>query len=121
MAKPLDSLNPLIITEITRPVKPDPSFSWAPKPGSVDLGNLKPTSGKEPVLMVIGEARAAGYRDGGLYRQGQLTSYPNLVARQMGLANFDPGLFEKEKGNGSGYFVQDPGSTLPSWSKVTNN
>ncbi|MDR6805364.1 hypothetical protein J2Y45_002327 [Dyadobacter sp. BE34] len=121
MAIPLDSLNPLIIAEITRPVKPDPSFSWAPKTGSVDLGSLKNTSGKEPVLMVIGEARAAGYRDGGLYRQGQLTSYPNLVARQMGLANFDPGLFDKEQGNGSGYFVQDPGSTLPNWSKVTNN
>ena len=121
MAKPLDSLNPLIVAEITRPVKADPSFSWAPKPGSVDLGSLKTASGKEPVLMVIGEARAAGYRDGGLYRQGQLTSYPNLVARQMGLARFDPGLFEKEEGNGSGYIVQDPGSTWPSWSKVTNN
>jgi hypothetical protein len=121
MAKPLDSLNPLIIAEITRPVKPDPSFSWAPKPGSVDLGNLKTASGKEPAMMVIGEARAAGYRDGGLFRQGQLTSYPNLVARQMGLIYFNQGLFDKEEGNGTGYFVQDPGSSLPSWSKVTNN
>lgn len=121
MAKPLDSLNPIIIAEITRPVKTDPSFSWAPKPGSVDLGNLKTASGKEPVLMVIGEARAAGYRDGGLYRQGQLTSYPNLVARQMGLANFDQGLFSAGEGNGTGYFVQNPDSKLPSWSKVTNN
>ena len=102
MAKPLDSLNPLIIAEITRPVKADPSFSWAPKPGSVDLGSLKTPSGKEPVMMVVGEARAAGYRDGGLYRQGQLTSYPNLVARQMGLASFDPGLLTKKK-------VTDPG------------
>ena len=102
MAKPLDSLNPLIIAEITQPVKADPSFSWAPLPGSVDLGNLKTATGREPVMMVIGEARAAGYRDGGLYRQGQLTSYPNLVARQMGLANFDQGLFSADEGNGTG-------------------
>jgi hypothetical protein len=121
MTQPLDSLNPLITAEISRAVKVDPSFSWAPKSGSVDLGNLKTESGKEPVLMVIGESRAAGYRDGGLYRQGQLTSYPNLVAKQMGLTNFDQGLFESVEGNGTGYFVQDPASSLPSWSKVTNN
>ncbi|MET7258137.1 hypothetical protein [Dyadobacter fermentans] len=121
IAAPLDSLNPLITDEITRPVKADPSFSWAPKPGTVDLGGLKTTMGNEPVMMVIGEARAAGYRDGGLYRQGQLTSYPNLVARQMGLANFEQGLFSKEEGNGTGYFEQDSRFNIPSWSKVTNN
>ena len=69
MAKPLDSLNPLIIAEITQPVKADPLFSWAPQPGSVDLVNLKTTTGKEPVMMIIGEARAAGLHHSGHFRR----------------------------------------------------
>lgn len=32
IAAPLDSLNPLITDEITRPVKADPSFSWLQNP-----------------------------------------------------------------------------------------
>ncbi len=72
-------------------------------------------------MISIGEAVEAGYRDGGLYRQGQLTSYPNLVARQMGLANFDQALFEKENGNGTGYLAKSNAGTIPVFSEVTNN
>lgn len=116
-----DLENPLKSGEILVPVKADPSFSWAPSPGSVNLGDLKGNSATEPLMISIGEGVGAGYRDGGLYRQGQLTSYPNLVARQMGLANFDQALFEKENGNGTGYLVKSNSGTIPVFNEVTNN
>lgn len=118
---PTDINNPLKSGDISVPVKADPSFSWAPATGSVNLGDLKGNSSTEPLMISIGEAVEAGYRDGGLYRQGQLTSYPNLVARQMGLAGFDQALFEKENGNGTGYLVKSNSGTIPVFSEVTNN
>lgn len=118
---PTDVNNPLKSGEISVPVKADPSFSWAPATGSVNLGDLKGNSSTEPLMISIGEGVEAGYRDGGLYRQGQLTSYPNLVARQMGLANFDQALFEKENGNGTGYLVKSNAGTIPVFDEVTNN
>ncbi|MCF0054141.1 hypothetical protein [Dyadobacter sp. CY356] len=116
-----DVENPLKSGEISVPVKADPSFSWAPAVGSVNLGDLKTNSTTEPLMISIGEGVEAGYRDGGLYRQGQLTAYPNLVARQMGLADFDQALFEKENGNGTGYLVKSNTGTIPVFNEVTNN
>lgn len=103
---------------LTIPVKADPSFSWAPAVGSVSLGNIVPRKAAEPVLLTIGCGAASGYRDGGLTRQGQLTSYPNLVAHQMGLANFQQALFSLENGNGTGYIIK---SKDGGWSRVVNN
>ncbi|SEI56521.1 hypothetical protein SAMN04487995_1387 [Dyadobacter koreensis] len=113
--------NPLKAGEILIPVKADPSFAWAPAAGSVNLGDLEITGSSEPFMIAIGDANAAGYRDGGLYRQGQLTSYPNLVARQMGLTNFKQPLFDKEYGNGTGYLVRERSSAMPFFQEVTNN
>ncbi len=119
---PYNSEDPLKSGEISLPVKPDPTFSWAPQPGVVlNLGGLKSKSGGEPVLMALGGGVAAGYRDGGLFREGQITSYPNLVARQMGLANFEQPLFERENGNGTGRLVIDKASDDLRWKEVTNN
>ncbi|GLU55987.1 hypothetical protein [Dyadobacter frigoris] len=118
---PTDINNPLKSGEISVPVKADPSFSWAPATGSVNLGDLKVNSTNEPLMISIGEGVEAGYRDGGLYRQGQLTSYPNLVARQMGLAGFDQALFEKENGNGTGYLIKKNSAAIPVFDEVTNN
>ena len=113
--------NPLKAGEVSVPVKEDPSFAWAPAPGSVNLGDLKVASAMEPFMISIGDANASGYRDGGLYRQGQLTSYPNLVARQMGLTNFNQPLFDAENGNGTGYLVREKSSAMPFFREVTNN
>lgn len=118
---PYNSEDPLKAGEISLPVKPDPTFSWAPQPGSVSLGDLKSKTGGEPVLVVLGQGVAAGYRDGGLFREGQITSYPNLVARQMGLTNFKQPLFERESGNGTGRLVIDKASNDLRWKEVTNN
>ncbi len=70
--------------------------------------------------VAIGGSLTAGFRNGGLYRQAQLTSFPNLLARQLGIQNFRQPLFELNQGNGSGYSVVVPGSGLPTFWEVDN-
>jgi lysophospholipase L1-like esterase len=56
--------------------------------------------------IAVGNSLTAGYSDGGLYREGQLSSYPNILAgqfRQAGGGDFVQPLFSAEQSNGSGY------------------
>src|SRR5690606_28194481 len=53
-------------------------------------------------LIAVGGGLAAGMQNGGLYRAGQLSSFPSLVARQLGADCIQP-LFSEAKGNGSGF------------------
>ena len=50
-------------------------------------------------LLSVGGSLSSGFRDGGLYREAQLTAFPNLIARQMGVT-FDQPLFDTNDGNG---------------------
>ena len=50
---PTDVENPLKAGEVSVPVKADPSFSWAPISGSVNLGDLKGNSSTEPWVMPL--------------------------------------------------------------------
>lgn len=45
-------------------------------------------AGEKLNMVAMGGGMTAGVRNGGLYRAGQMTAYPNLVARQMGIADF---------------------------------
>lgn len=102
------------------PVKPDPLL---PKPLSKPNLNLLTKNGNGATLkyVAIGGKLAAGYRDGGLYRQGQLTAYPNLIANQMGIADFQTPLFAPAQGNGTGYLAPKAGAPYPDWQRVENN
>jgi hypothetical protein len=54
----------------------------------------------------VGNSLTAGYADGGLYREGQLNSYPSIIAAQMqkvGGGAFTQPLFSTSQANGSGY------------------
>lgn len=54
----------------------------------------------------LGNSLTAGYADGGLYLQGQLNSYPSIIAKQMqtvGGGVFNQPLFSSAQANGSGY------------------
>jgi hypothetical protein len=54
----------------------------------------------------VGNSLTAGYADGGLYREGQLNSYPSIIAAQMakvGGGTFTQPLFTEAQFNGSGY------------------
>jgi hypothetical protein len=102
------------------PVKPDPVFD--PLLVNPNLANLKKGNVTSLVKYIaIGGKLSAGYRDGGLYRQGQLTAYPNLIAHQMGLSSFKTPLFDKEYGNGTGYLIQSESADISNWKKVKNN
>ena len=57
-------------------------------------------------FIAIGNSLTAGYADGGLYLEGQLNSYPSIMANQMlsvGGGSFTQPLFSTAQANGSGY------------------
>ena len=56
--------------------------------------------------IAVGNSLTAGYADGGLYREGQINSYPNILASQFALAGggaFVQPLFTEAQSDGSGY------------------
>jgi len=56
--------------------------------------------------VAVGNSLTAGYADGGLYLEGQLNSYPAILAQQFALAGggeFTQPLFIEAQSNGSGY------------------
>lgn len=109
----------IITEEISLPVKDDiqlPPVAFTP-----DIESLRQQGDTSAIRMVaLGGSFPSGSRNGGLYREGQMTSIPQLIAHQMQLQSFISPLFEKEQGNGSGYLIYDRKASLPSWKKVTN-
>ncbi|MDB5023795.1 MAG: hypothetical protein JWP78_1550 [Mucilaginibacter sp.] len=73
-----------------------------------EIHTPKPTSGSADFsrYISIGNSLTAGYADGGLYRAGQLVSYPGIIGKQMqsvGGGVFTQPLFSADQANGSGY------------------
>jgi lysophospholipase L1-like esterase len=57
-------------------------------------------------FIAVGNSLTSGFADGGLYREGQLSSFPSIIAQQMqavGGGAFTQPLFSEEHANGSGY------------------
>ncbi|WP_192822723.1 SGNH/GDSL hydrolase family protein [Rufibacter sp. LB8] len=84
--------------------------------GSLDLSKY----------VAIGNSLTAGYQDNGLYLEGQLQSYPNILANQfryVGGGDFTQPLFSAGQENGSGYIRLSgfTSSGLPILQPVTNN
>ncbi len=76
-----------------------------------DLSKLKNNDdpdlkGKPLRYVAIGGSLTAGVRDGGYFNEGILTSYPNLIARQMKLQKFEQPLFDAADYNGFGRKVR---------------
>lgn len=72
--------------------------------------------------IAVGNSLTAGVSDGGLYREGQLNSYPSILASQfaqVGGGNFVQPLFTEAQSNGSGY-LRLTGFT-PTGSPITAN
>jgi hypothetical protein len=68
----------------------------------------KPSKGSADFsrYIAIGNSLTAGYADGGLYRAGQMSSYPSVIGKQMQLVGggaFNQPLFDGGQANGSGY------------------
>ncbi len=62
----------------------------APTGNEPGLGNV--TVNK---YVSIGNSLTAGYQSGGLYEDGQMYSFPNLIARQLSIAGAQMGKFEQ--------------------------
>jgi hypothetical protein len=74
---------------------------FTPVLAQVDLGALQKES--KPIRYVaLGGSLSAGVRDGGINQQSQVTSFPNLLAKQMGIVNFRQPLFEGPYKSGTG-------------------
>lgn len=72
-------------------------------------------------IVSIGGGLTAGARDGGLYRNGQLTSFANLIAIQM-KTEFKQPFFDEKDFNGFGYKVLSSMSNgVPKYKVVSNN
>lgn len=73
-----------------------------------EIHHPAPTSGSANFsrYIAVGNSLTAGYSNGGLYLEGQLNSYPAIMAKQMQLAgggSFSQPLFSASQANGSGY------------------
>lgn len=71
------------------------------KPNLEKIKNKSLGNGKLKMI-TLGQSLSAGVRDGGYFNEGILTSFPNLIARQMGLDDFALPLFDPQEYNGIG-------------------
>jgi len=90
-----------------------------------DLKSLKSVNDNKPLRMIaIGGSLTAGVRDGGYFNEGILTSYPNLVARQMQI-DFKQAYFDDNSFNGFGRKIptsnNPTGGTVQKFNVVKNN
>ncbi|MDP1815902.1 MAG: hypothetical protein Q8K92_15755 [Leadbetterella sp.] len=80
--------------------------------------------GKPFRMIVVGDGVAAGVRDGGYFNEGLETSFPNLVAKQMGI-DFKQPKFEPSDFNGFGRAIYTnknyTGGPVPKFVEVSNN
>ena len=77
---------------------------------TVNLEQLKSPNneylkGKPFRYIAYGGSITAGVRDGGYFNEGMETSYPNLIARQLGIKDFVLPKFENNDYNGFGRLV----------------
>lgn len=72
----------------------------------IDAPSVSAGSADFSSYIAVGNSLTAGFSDGGLYREGQLNSYPNILSQQFALVgggNFAQPLFTEAQANGSGY------------------
>ena len=72
----------------------------------IDTPDASAGSAKFNRYIAVGNSLTAGYQDNGLYLDGQLNSYPSMLAQQfaqVGGNSFRQPLFSTAQANGSGY------------------
>lgn len=87
-----------------------------------NLSTLQGTNGTVDYV-AIGASLTAGVRDGGWFNDGMATSYPNLIARQMGITNFQQPYFNEAEFNGYGLKLPTQNTETPinRYKAVSNN
>jgi hypothetical protein len=108
------------VGDTTIKVKADKDILPAASTKKIDLSAITISGNGNFRLLSVGGSLSSGFRDGGLYREGQLTAFPNLIARQMNVAFTQP-LFEVNEGNGSGYKTLVGTEPIATFKLVKNN
>ena len=102
----------------TPPAK-DPDISQIKNNDDPDL------KGRPLRMVATGGSLTAGVRDGGYFNEGIMTSYPNLIARQMKLKKFEQPLFDAADYNGFDRKVKTnfnpTGGPVPKFNQISNN
>lgn len=101
-------------------------LNFIPKPAiKPNLEAIKSTDSESFKYLAIGGSLSAGLQGGGYFNEGIEMSFPNLIARQMGIENFKTPAFNKEEYNGFGRQVKTEtnfsGGPFPKTNYVTNN
>lgn len=92
----------------------------------IDVANPSNGGADFTRYIAVGNSLTAGFGDNGLYREGQLNSFPALLAEQfraVGGGDFAQPLFSEDQSNGSGY-IRLTGFTAqgsPIMTPVTSN
>jgi hypothetical protein len=86
--------------------------------------NIPDLKGKPFKMVAVGGNLTQGMRDGGIFNEGILTSYPTLIANQMGI-DFNNALFDPSEYNGLGRKVattfNPTAGPVPKQKEVSNN
>ncbi len=92
---------------------------------NIDAPSASAGSADFSSYVAIGNSLTSGYSDGGLYLDGQLNSYPNILSQQfaqVGGGTFTQPLFTTAQSNGSGYLrLAGFSNGLPVTANVTTN
>ncbi len=114
--------DPMFITGTTTYESKYDAGKWFSRPLEKPYLGTITNDGALPAMISFGGGLTAGVSNGGLNREAQLFAYPNLIARQMGIADFKTPLLNEEEANGTGIFLYgEPNGDFPRWLEVTNN
>jgi hypothetical protein len=116
----VEGQNFALVGDTTRPKS---TLTLHPLPTqTANLSSLQDAKGVVNYV-AIGASLTAGVRDGGWFNEGIATSYPNLIARQMGITNFQQPYFNDAEFNGYGLKLQAKNTETPinRYKAVSNN
>ncbi len=114
-----DTIIPFAVTKLHTPLSKDPDLT------KIKNDKESTLKGKPLTMVVIGGSMSAGVRDGGYFNDGILTSYPNMLARQMKLKKFEQPFFDAAQFNGIGRRVKTgfnpTGGPIQKFNIIQNN
>ena len=114
----IEGQNYALVGDTTLPKQETPLHTAPTKPNLSSISNNTVFK-----YVAIGASLTAGVRDGGWTNDGMLTSYPNLIARQMGIDDFKQPYFNENEFNGYGLKLPTPNTETPvaRYKAVSNN
>ena len=73
------------------------------------------------LYVAIGGSLSAGVRDGGINQKSQSTSFPNLIAQQIGIKRFQQPVFVGEFQDGTGTVIVTEASGILNFKQQTDS